>query len=97
MSEGPTNYICDCKCHDDPEFKHEGPCCFPCPKCKERIKLHLYNEHKAACSKRKKRKRRVLPVNPTTPPVVKDVEIPKRSYSFGSTATRHRKRKPVGR
>ena len=98
--DGPTNFECNCACHTDPEMRHTGRCCFECPKCKKRILTHLYNEHVHTCSKRKRlheriRKERMV-VNSTQPePEIKERLV---NVSFiGSTRSRHRKRKPVGR
>ena len=100
--DGPTNFECNCACHTDLEVRHTGNCCFECPKCKKRILTHLYNEHVHTCSKRKRLHERIrrerMVVNPNIEqrePVVKErlVEV----SLVGTTRSKHRKRKPVGR
>lgn len=94
-NEGVKEYFeCQCQCHTDNKFFHEGHCCFMCPKCKRNIMLHFFNEHRHTC-------RGVRPLKKPKPKVTRTViEKPKpkiRKASFGSTRTRHRRRKPVGR
>ena len=82
---GPTNYECNCECHTNEEYIHEGHCCFVCPKCHDRILAHLYNEHKHSCSKAKRlakriKKERKQPVNPTNQPDIKKKNCRRHQY-----------------
>ena len=102
--EGPTNFECNCACHKNPKVKHAGKCCFVCPKCKKRIKKHLYNEHVHTCSRRKRLLERIrqerLGANPTAEQLEHGPKLKERLVEVslvGTTRSRHRRRKPVGR
>ncbi len=97
----PGNVVCKCECHTDPEIRHAVPCCFVCPKCKENIAAHIYNEHVGSCSrsnmlaerakqkeveKVQKEEEVVLPI---PPPKRKPRKFPN---VVGSSRTRYRKR-----
>lgn len=100
--EGPSNYICQCKCHTDPEVTHEGHCCFKCPRCHERIVAHLYNEHRYSCGKQKIRRiqkdtirEKKQSITPQERPIHHSwrERITTKPTIFGSTRTRHRSTK----
>lgn len=95
MKEGPSNYICKCRCHTDENYTHEGHCCFVCPKCKENIVAHLYNEHKHKCRGKKRLNRPVNQEVESSEPEKNEERVSKRFRlnrppSFGSTRSRHR-------
>src|SRR4051794_12832996 len=41
--------ICRCSCHFHPGSMHVVPCCYPCPKCGNRIRLGCVKQHSATC------------------------------------------------
>ena len=94
MSAG---YICTCECHNNPEYKHEGHCCFKCPKCHELIVLHFYNEHVHNCSKANRLAKRIQKERQLSEPLNKESTTRKPKTRLvnvtflGSTRSRHRK------
>lgn len=80
----PSNCICECDCHNDPEVVHSTPCCFTCPKCKQNIITHLYNVHVHTCSRAN-----LLQQN-------QPIENPEKNTTIEPTAPA-RKRKPINR
>lgn len=44
---------CDCDCHRNPNMRHCGPCCQPCPKCGKNIRDLFYEDHVKECKENK--------------------------------------------
>jgi hypothetical protein len=52
--------ICTCGCHQPHGGLHMFPCCYPCPKCGERILVERYKLHETRCKKK--------PIDPNVTP-----------------------------
>jgi len=98
----PSNDVCHCECHTDPEVKHPIPCCFECPKCHENIVSHVYNAHVECCSRsdilRKRRAEQAqkkvddIPQPNVEPKKKRKERLVDRPTLPGSTRSRYRKR-----
>lgn len=90
----PTNCICECECHTNAEVNHPVPCCFVCPKCKQNIMSHLYNDHVHTCSRAN-----AYTPRPHSEPEQKQPRVPSERRKLidlpvapGSARSRYRKR-----
>lgn len=44
--------ICACSCHTGRDVMHFVPCCYVCPKCRQRIVIDCWERHIESCSDR---------------------------------------------